>query len=231
MSTAANNPDPELKRMIDQLDRQVRESDANNSSVYAFLEKRADLETLAIFMNWDGEQPAFNVYLKRWLDKVPSCVKAALADHIREEEEEEHARLFCQMLDHLNETVEPHVQLDQRVLRELNYTFSKRCADEHDAAFFAGGFLATEIMSAKRCAQVLAGLRRLGVDSSELRYLHLHSEGDIRHVEEVKDRFVRPMLENDPQSIHSIRRGVQDRLDRSNAYLSWYERHVLGHVS
>lgn len=58
----------------------------------------------------------------------------------------------------------------QNVLNDLNYTFSKDCAEKESYGFFLGGFYATEEMSAKRCGQILNGLLRLGIPKSELKY-------------------------------------------------------------
>jgi hypothetical protein len=227
-NTPLSTPFPELKRKIDALDRRVVESDAGNHSLYQHLEQNASLADVTIFMNWDGEQPPFNRYLRNWLRKSPPCILDALTDHIREEEEEHHAELFKEMLAHLNSLTPVQVQFDARVLDALNYTFSARCAEDHEVAFFVGGFLATEIMSARRCAQIRMALVRLGVDPGKFAYLRLHADNDIRHGQEVKERFVLPLLESDPGAYDAVCEGVDDRLRRSAAYLSWYGCHILG---
>ncbi len=108
---------------------------------------------------------------------------------------------------------------------------------EQDHAFFAGSFLATEIMSAKRCGQILAGLARLGFASDgrphggaparERTYLEIHAFGDAEHARQVLRDFVAPVLAREPSRRASLFHGVEDRLRRSASYLRWYERERL----
>jgi hypothetical protein len=212
---------------LERLESQILRSYAHNSSLYTSLEQVADLETITNFLRWDAEQPAFSVYLRRWVDKVPACVRHELVDHIAIEENERHSALFREMLAHLEALVPAQPTIDQEQLRRLNYTFSDECAQEQDGGFFLGSFWATEIMSAKRCGQIYGGLRRHGVPDSELKYMHIHFEADAAHGDEVKEHFIKPALQQSPELLGSIRRGVHDRLLRSTDYLMWYEVAVL----
>ena len=108
---------------------------------------------------------------------------------------------------------------------DLNYTFSPECVAKESFEFFCGGFLATEIMSARRCEQLYSGLRRAGVPQEALTYLSLHAKGDIKHSEQVCMELIEPTLRAGG-SAREMERGLKDRLERSERYLRWYESHV-----
>ncbi|MEZ4363064.1 MAG: iron-containing redox enzyme family protein [Kofleriaceae bacterium] len=218
---AASRPPRSL--YLQRLEAQILASYAHNSLVYTTLAEVADLTAITHFLRWDAEQPAFSVYLRRWLPKTPSLVRGELEEHIRVEEDERHSQLFQEMLARLISAVPSEPTLDERVLEELNYTFSARCAAEEDLGFFLGGFWATELMSAKRCHQLFLGLRRANLAPEELTYLEIHFRCDASHGEEVRDKLILPMLEQTPSLLASVQRGVHDRLSRSATYLRWYE--------
>jgi hypothetical protein len=213
------------------LESQIENSYANNSLIYQTLEKSADLETIAHFLRWDAEQPAFSVYLRHWLGKLPESIHQELVDHIAIEENERHSDLFKEMLAYVDERVPAKTSFEQDRLDRLNYTFSAECSREQNAGFFLGSFWATEIMSAKRCGQIYRGLRRNDVPDSALNYMHIHFEVDASHGDEVRDHFIKPVLQESPEIIPSIQRGVQDRLLRSAEYLMWYELARLPNIT
>lgn len=218
---------PATNDALQRLEEQIVRSYAHNSLLYTALEQVADLETITNFLRWDAQQPAFSVYLRHWVDKVPACIRQELIDHIGIEENERHSALFREMLAYLETRAPGQPTFDQDQLHELNYTFSAECAQEQDAGFFLGSFWATEIMSAKRCGQLYGGLRRHGVPDSELTYMHIHFEVDAAHGDEVREHFIKPALRRTPELLSSIRRGVQDRLLRSTEFLMWYEISIL----
>jgi hypothetical protein len=209
-----------------QLEARVHESYAHNSFLYEYLDKQAGLETITEFLAWDAEQPPFHLYLRHWLTKVPNFLLKPLTEHIEIEESEAHSALFKEMLDHLLTKHPCTLPLKaNEVLSKLNYTFSEECANETDYGFFIGGFLATEIMSAKRCRQIYNGLKRHGVIENKLKYLTLHIESDAQHQVEARE-FAAMAIAEDSNIFNSLRRGVEDRLERSSAYLKWYEQRI-----
>lgn len=226
----AKPPEPLVGRVtaaLHRLETQILRSYAHNSLLYSALEHIADLETITHFMRWDGAQPPFFQYLQQWLPTTPECIRPELQRHIAVEVDERHSELFKAMLAHLDSLVATPTHFDERRLAELNYTFSSQCASERDIGFFLGGFWATEIMSARRCAQIYRGLRRLGIDDRPLTYFRIHFECDEAHGEEVRERLIAPVLVDHPLLVESIEQGVHDRLVRSSAYLMWYEIHRL----
>jgi hypothetical protein len=216
-----------LSGVLDVLAVQIEKSYANNSLLYSYLEERASLEAITSFLLWDAAQPAFADYLSHWLDLVPSAIGPVLADHIRVERDEQHSRLFRELVKHLTGCCEARPHVDDAILRTLNYTFSECCAREEDWGFFLGGFWATELMSAKRCAQLYRGLRRLAVEDGPLHYLKIHFEADAEHGMEVRTTMIHPALRAEPSAVVSVGRGVHDRLSRSGNYVRWYEANRL----
>lgn len=209
------------------LERQILQSYAHNSQLYAALEQSASLEVITHFLRWDAAQPPFFHYLRQWVDKVPPHIRGKLEGHIAVEESERHSALFKEMMAYLDTQITSSTVLDEARLERLNYTFSPQCAAEQDAGFFLGGFWATELMSAKRCLQIHRGLKRNGVPDSALTYLRIHFEADSGHGTEVKEMLIEPSLERSPELLGSIGRGVHDRLQRSGEYLMWYELNAL----
>jgi len=212
---------------LDRLTLQIELSYANTSLLYTTLARAADLRTIVHFLRWDAHQPAFTVYLRRWLDRMPSSLLPSLSAHLAEEEDEDHAGLFRSMVDALDARVPDRTEFDQEQLDSVNYTFSAECAEEQDSGFFLGSFFATEIMSARRCLQLWQGLRRVGVEEKDLTYLKIHFEADEDHGREVRERLIKPLLVEQPEALASVQRGVHDRLARSAAYLRWYESERL----
>ena len=53
---------------------------------------------------------------------------------------------FTELLNNLLRSCPGQVEVDDGQLQHLNYTFSERCAEERDHAFFVGSFFATEVM-------------------------------------------------------------------------------------
>lgn len=221
--------DATLTRALDTLGSQIEHSYANNSLLYTHLAERADLTAIVTFLMWDAAQPPFVDYLSRWIDLVPASVRPLLEDHIRVERDEGHSLLFRDMLQHLSGLCRAEPRCVQSVLATLNYTFSEQCTSEEEAGFFLGGFWATELMSAKRCAQLYRGLKRLGVEEGALVYLKIHFEADSDHGNEVRSTMIQTALTASPGSIVPLARGVHDRLARSGNYLRWYESNRLFH--
>lgn len=217
----------EVSRRIQDFYALVNHSYAHNNPAYKYFAEAADLETMTHFMRWDAVQPAYYVYLRRWVDRVPSYVKKCLVDHIHVEETEQHSKLFTDMLDHLNSLVKREVVLDHGRLRILNYTFNEECLREKNFAFFLGGFFATEVMSAKRCAQILQGLKRNCIPKEYLKFMEIHAGVDSAHGDEVAELLLKPVMMRQPELTPSIWEGIVDRLTRSGHYLQWYSRHQL----
>lgn len=212
---------------IARLAAEVKNSYAHNSRLYERLADEATLDEVTAFLQWDAVQPAFNVYLRHWLAKAPTQVRPALIEHIALEESEQHARLFKDMLTKLESKSKARARPDTAALAKLNYTFSEECANEREFAFFVGGFYATEIMAAKRCAQLHRGLIRLGFGSDELTYLKIHLDNDDTHAREIEERFIAPLLGQGASASSGIEAGLVDRLNRSSEYLRWYESKFL----
>ena len=205
----------------------ILESYAHNSRLYPHLAQEATREEIVTFLCWDAHQPAFAEFLGHWIDLVPTSVECALRAHIKEEEEEAHADLFKTMLNFLLETTPlPHIDFDEGVLGKLNYVFSEECAHEQSVGFFLGVFFATELMSQKRCQQILDGLNRVGVSDS-LEYLSIHAVGDEAHYQDVYDHMILPGLTAGEVDAESIERGIDFRLKASGDYLKWYEERHL----
>lgn len=217
----------EVNRRIQDLYALVNNSYAHNNPAYNHFAKAADLETITHFLQWDAVQPAFYIYLRRWVDLVPSYVRQCLDDHIHEEESEQHSKLFMDMLNHLNSVVTTNADVDHKRLHVLNYTFNEDCVKEKDFAFFLGGFFATEIMSAKRCSQILEGLKRNNVSKEHLVFMEIHAGVDSSHGDEVAELLLKPIMMKQPEYTQSIWEGVVDRLTRSGHYLQWYSRNQL----
>lgn len=206
----------------------VERSYAHNSALYRYLGKYGNGSEILEFLRWDAEQPPFFEFLQRWLPKCPESILPALHESIAEEVEDDHSGLYRQMMTGLEKRFSRGATtLDHAVLARLNYTFSGDCARERSFGFFCGSFYATEIMSAKRCEQLLQGLLRLDVPLSELEYLRIHVEGDQRHFVDVRDKFLQPLLATQPTTAAEIAAGVRDRLERSGSYLRWYESRYL----
>jgi len=205
----------------------IRESYAHNSRVYSSLAQEASLEEIVSFLCWDAHQPAFTQFLGHWIDRVPPSAKAGLCAHIVQEEDEAHADLFKVMLNGLLEkTPLPEIDFDVDVLKKLNYVFSEECSSEQDAGFFLGVFLATELMSQKRCQQILDGLRRCG-NSDDLEYLRVHAVADCEHFLEVYDEMIVTSVEAGEMNGESVDRGIDYRLESSGDYLKWYADRYL----
>jgi len=208
---------------VGELEREIERSCANNSRLYRHFETAATLAEVVKFLHWDGVQPAYNQFLRGWLEKTPKPLVPALMTQIREEEEQEHSRLFVEMLAFLAKLAPGEQRFDLTRLDTLNYTFSRQCVEERAFGFFLGSFLATEMMAAKRYTQLLAGFRRLGVDERGLTFIHLHCGGEVKHTLEAKRDLILPLLRHEPAARAAIAEGVKDRLQRSGAYLKWYE--------
>ena len=217
----------------------VENAYANNSDVYAYLAEHASLEEIVAFLRFDACQPAFSIYLRRWLPSVPEYLRLPLEEHIEEEESEHHSDLFKVLLANLEAQVSISPVLNHEALSTLNYTFSQECASEQNHGFFAGAFFATEIMSAKRCMQLWQGLRRLGLDSVGLpaarrekapvagTYLGIHALGDAEHGALVLRDFIHAILRHEPALEGAIWSGLNDRLARSAHFLRWYAASYL----
>ena len=217
------NPPPKLKGLVDD----IVGSYAHNSRLYAFMAADATHLQIAEFMTWDAAQPPFSEYLGRWLPRLSPTLAPALEHHIEEEAEGDHAGLFRRMhRELLGELGEPTFELEHARLDRLNYLFSAACAAERSVGFFLGGFLATELMSAKRCAQIGAGLRRVG-SKVDLTYFDLHAEADAHHWLEVGTHLIEPGLAAGDIVFEDVQAGVTQRLESSGAYLKWYETRVL----
>ena len=217
----------EVSRRIVDFYALVNHSYANNNPVYKYLAETADIETITHFLRWDAVQPAYYIYLRRWVDLVPPYIRKCLDDHINVEETEQHSRLFMDMLDHLNTLVKTDVVIDDKRLQILNYTFNEECPNERNFAFFLGGFFATEIMSAKRCMQILQGLRRNDISKEYLKFMEIHAGVDSAHGDEVAELLLKPVMIRQPELTSSIWEGMVDRLTRSGHYLQWYARNQL----
>lgn len=219
--------DTNTTNIINQWRGRIERSYAHNSRLYAHFERSASIDEIIRFLRWDSAQPPFFEFLARWIAKAPPSVLPALKEHIDEEIEEDHSGLFRKMMTFLENTFQvAPCDLSGDVLRDLNYTFSEESAARESFAFFAGSFHATEVMSEKRCRQILNGLLRLGVAESELEYLLLHSKADADHAKQVEDCFLTPLLEAGT-SPSEVERGLNDRLSRSERYLRWYESRFL----
>lgn len=217
----------------------VENAYANSSDVYDYLAEHASLEEIVAFLRFDACQPAFNVYLRRWLPKIPEYLRVPLEEHIEEEESEHHSDLFRVLLANLEAQVSISPVLNDSALCTLNYTFSQDCASEQNHGFFAGAFFATELMSAKRCLQLWRGLRRLGLDSVGLpavspeqvpvagTYLGIHALGDAEHGALVLRDFIDPILRREPGLEGAVWLGLHDRLARSAQFLRWYAASYL----
>lgn len=221
--SAASTPDARFAGLA----RAVSDSYAHNSALYGRLASASGLEDIFAFLRWDARQPAFNVFLRHWLSACPAPVRGELLAHIAEEEEQGHSALFATMMADLARRLgdPPEPAVDEEVLARLNYTFSAECARERPFGFFLGGFFATEVMSAKRCSQLLDGLRRCGV-RPDPDYLTLHVRVDQNHAARVLDLMVAPYLASGGD-FEPVRAGARDRLERSEAYLRYYERRQL----
>jgi len=208
----------------------VENSYANNSRLYLALEKTANIDEITDFLCWDAVQPPFTEYLGHWVRRVPKFLRQSLLEHLEIEEREQHSQYFKEMMQLLarytgrGDARPKNGPLDHETLDTLNYTFSARCAHEQNSAFFSGGFFATELMSAKRCAQLFNGLVRNGIPGEQLTYLKIHFGADSHHALEVRNEFLRPLLKDDLTCGLSILNGISDRLRRSAQYLMWYER-------
>jgi hypothetical protein len=205
----------------------IERSYANNSSAYSFFASEASLEQIVSFLHWDADQPAFNIYLRQWLEKCPKEILPGLEEHIAEEEDQEHSRLFMDMFNVLKDKVQIESNVNNDITHKLNYTFSKECAQNESFDFFLGSFLATEYMSAKRCKQLFDGLLRLGVDRKELEYLEIHFTADADHYQEVINEMIIPCYNNNNANHDEILNGIHDRLNRSAEFLKWYEDNFI----
>jgi len=206
---------------------EVEGSYAHNSRLYSALEASARGEEIHRFYSFDAHQPPFFKFLQLWLPKAEGLVKDALLKHIEEEVSEEHSRLFQDMMKVLAiEYPISQTMADVPQLRELNYVFSEACAREQSLGYFCGCFFATEMMSAKRCAQTLKGLRRIGFPETALRYLIIHAEADTSHAELAMRDFIRPFVTTQTDQIAAraeVEKGLRDRLRRSENFIRWYE--------
>ncbi|MGZ3773281.1 MAG: iron-containing redox enzyme family protein [Pseudobdellovibrionaceae bacterium] len=223
-----NDLNEEQKSLIQIWKNMVESSYAHNSLIYRTLAEKSDLQGLVQFLDWDNVQPVFFKYLEGWLPKTPDLIKKVLEDHIKVEVDEEHSRLFKEMLELLHQRVPSSTKINYEKLENLNYTFSEKAAQNESYGFFLGGFYATEVMSAKRSQNILDGLLRLGFEKTALPYLTIHCEADTHHSQEVLDLLIAPVLKKFPEIAAEIQRGLMDRLNRSGSYLLWYERQFLG---
>lgn len=206
---------------------EIEGSYAHNSRLYSALEKSARGEEIHRFYAFDAHQPPFYVFLQRWVPRAEGPVKDALLRHIEEEITEEHSRLFQDMMKVLaKEYPISEPEADELQLQELNYVFSEVCAREQSLGYFCGCFLATEVMSAKRCTQALKGLRRIGFPEPALRYLIIHAEADASHADLAMREFIRQFVttqSNQASARAEVEKGLRDRLRRSENFIRWYE--------
>ena len=222
----AAHPAPPFSELL-RLEATIENSYAYNSRLYDACESTASLETVTRFLYWDYVQPPFNLFLRKWTSKASGITAIALEAHIRIEEEEEHARLFTEAMDYLAQRVPAPADIDYQRLEVLNYTFSDQCAEEQGIGFFIGSFFATEMMSAKRNSQMLAGLTRLGIPEDKLIYFRLHSKVDAAHGREVWDQFIVQSIQDGATTMEQVEAGLLDRITRSGDYLRWYESRYL----
>ncbi len=206
----------------------ITHAPAHNSRVYTFMAERASLHQLAEFLTWDAAQPPFVEYLRPGLAKLPTTLRPALAAHIEDEVSQDHAGLFRVMHTELMAEVgEPSFVVDEARVRRLNGPVSPAYVHERPLGHFLGGFMATELMSQRRCAQLLAGLVRLG-SRADRRYLELHAEADAHHWIEVQRDLVWPAIAGGHTDVAEVLAGVHERQERSSEYLEWYAGTKLG---
>jgi len=207
--------------------KKIEESYAHQSYTYTYFENSATIDEITTFLQWDAAQPAFNIFLRRWINKCPSKILPSLMKHIDEEESEKHSDLFHEMFKYLLSISPTTIDLDQSIISTLNYTFSEESERERSFSFFLGSFYATEYMSAKRCLQLYQGLIRLGVPTDKLIYLSTHFTSDASHHKEVLQEMILPFLEFSEGEETTIIEGVSDRLQRSSNFLKWYEQKYI----
>lgn len=213
-------------REMEQLELNIHASYANNSAIYQYLGSTASLQEIVSFLEWDAAQPSFNIFLRQWIEKCPPYLLKPLMTHIEEEESQEHSKLFQFMLQHLRSQTSNNNKpsINYEVLDTLNYTFSQQCAEKKSFSFFLGSFWATEIMSAKRCSQLYEQLKKLGIQKDKMLYLDIHTNIDTSHGDQIKNEFILPHLQRNPNFLDEIVAGIDDRTTRSGTYLKWYEK-------
>jgi hypothetical protein len=89
-----------------------------------------------------------------------------------------------------------------------------------------GALGVVELTAPARCAQISAGLRRLGVDPQARQYYAIHATMDIKHSEAWNAEVLRPLLQDAPQLGTTLAEGALLRL-RAGARAFARYRHML----
>lgn len=213
-------------RFLSALDSLVRTSYANHSRIYAYIEARASLVDMLLFVNANAGQPAYDVFLRQWLELIPPVIQRPFREHLKIEVDEDHAGLARRLVAHATSLVSADRldrYFDPEKAQLIAYSFAPERTRDRDVGFFLGCFYASELLSATRARQLYRGFRRNGVADEQLTYLKIHSECDLHHGEEVGTDMILPVLAEQPALWTSILEGATDRLARACEHALWFE--------
>lgn len=200
--------------------------------LFLYLAERANAAELRYFLKQElATEAGFDDLVALTQVKTPLRVKMELARNYWDEmgdgnRDDVHSLLLANVAKSLNLDLDGDldgIHWQPLALSNLMVAFAKNRSLFYQSI---GALGVIELTAPGRCTKVTEGLRRNGLDSSQIQYYALHSSLDVEHWQGWKENVMYPLLQENPACMTALAEGALLRLLAGNRCFEVYFRQM-----
>lgn len=186
-------------------------------SILNYFEEESSLGEITTFFKETCKVPSFTSMLAGLLNNnfPDQAMKAIQKNYDDEFKPLHHKVLLAHMMGCLEQQAPGlSIKSDESSNRHLGFHYGHH----NDPYFLIGLLYATELVAGDRLQRIGKGMRRQGIDITQMDYITVHSQLDDHHAEEWLEEVIKPILSINPMVKSQISKGIAVILSTSVQY-------------